>query len=81
MVVIKSPTQIKTPGNLKRAVNYILNEAKTLVSGTAESDLDFPLVYHNGELQIKLVSGNGISDFSVADEEMVMTKNNLFLTF
>ena len=74
MVVIKSPTQIKTPANLKRAVNYILNEAKTLVSGTAESDLDFPLVYHNGELQMKLVSGNGISDFSVADEEMVMTK-------
>lgn len=74
MVVIKSPTQIKTPANLKRAVNYILNEAKTLVSGTAESDLDFPLVYHDGELQMKLVSGNGISDFSVADEEMVMTK-------
>ena len=74
MGVIKSPTQIKTPANLKRAVNYILNEAKTLVSETAESDLDFPLVYHNGELQMKLVSGNGISDFSVADEEMVMTK-------
>ena len=74
MVVIKSPTQIKTPANLKRAVNYILNEAKTLVSGTAESVLDFPLVYHDGELQMKLVSGNGISDFSVADEEMVMTK-------
>ena len=74
MVVIKSPTQIKTPANLKRAVNYILNEAKTLVSGTAESELDFPLVYHDGELQMKLVSGNGISDFSVADEEMVMTK-------
>ena len=74
MVVIKSPTQIKTPANLKRAVNYILNEAKTLVPGTAESNLDFPLVYHDGELQMKLVSGNGFSDFSVADEEMVMTK-------
>ena len=74
MVVIKAPKQIKTPSNLKIAVRYILNEAKTLVSETAESDLDFPLVYHNGELQMKLVSGNGISDFSVADEEMVMTK-------
>lgn len=74
MVVIKTPKQIKTPSNLKIAVRYILNEAKTLVSGTAESDLDFPLVYHNGELQMKLVSGNGISNFSVADEEMVMTK-------
>lgn len=74
MVVIKAPKQIKTPSNLKIAVRYILNEAKTLVSETAESDLDFPLVYHDGELQMKLVSGNGISDFSVADEEMVMTK-------
>ena len=74
MVVIKTPKQIKTPSNLKIAVRYILNEAKTLVSGTVENDLDFPLVYHNGELQMKLVSGNGISDFSVADEEMVMTK-------
>ena len=74
MVVIKTPKQIKTPSNLKIAVRYILNEAKTLVSETAESNLDFPLVYHNGELQMKLVSGNGISDFSVADEEMVMTK-------
>jgi len=74
MVVIKTPKQIKTPSNLKIAVRYILNEAKTLVSGIAESDLDFPLVYHDGELQMKLVSGNGISDFSVADEEMVMTK-------
>lgn len=74
MVVIKAPKQIKTPSNLKIAVRYILNEAKTLVSETAESDLDFPLVYHNGELQMKLVSGDGISDFSVADEEMVMTK-------
>ena len=74
MVVIKTPKQIKTPSNLKIAVRYILNEAKTLVSGTVESDLDFPLVYHDGEFQMKLVSGNGISDFSVADEEMVMTK-------
>ena len=74
MVVIKTPKQIKTPSNLKIAVRYILNEAKTLVSGTVENDLDFPLVYHAGEFQMKLVSGNGISDFSVADEEMVMTK-------
>lgn len=74
MVVIKTPKQIKTPSNLKIAVRYILNEAKTLISGTVESDLDFPLVYHDGEFQMKLVSGNGLSDFSVADEEMVMTK-------
>ncbi len=70
MVVIKTPKQIKTPSNLKIAVRYILNEAKTLVSETAESDLDFPLVYHNGELQMKLVSGNG-DDFGSPHETWI----------
>lgn len=74
MVAIKPPKQIKTPSNLKIAVQYILNEAKTLVQNPGEQDLDFPLVYHNGEMQLKLVSGHGIEDVSVADEEMVMTK-------
>lgn len=74
MVAIKPPIQIKTTGNLKRAVNYILNEAKTLVPNSGDKELDFPLVYHNGEMQVKLVSGHGIEDVNVADEEMVMTK-------
>lgn len=74
MVAIKPPKQIKTPSNLKIAVRYILNEAKTLIQNPGEQDLDFPLVYHNGEMQLKLVSGYGIEDVSVADEEMVMTK-------
>ncbi|WP_303974268.1 relaxase/mobilization nuclease domain-containing protein [Streptococcus merionis] len=74
MVAIKPPKQIKTPSNLKIAVRYILNEAKTLVKGDKETDMDFPLVYHNGEMHLKLVSGHGIEDVSVADEEMVMTK-------
>lgn len=74
MVAIKPPKQIKTPSNLKIAVRYILNEAKTLVSNSGDQELDFPLVYHNGEMQLKLVSGHGIEDLSVADEEMVMTK-------
>ncbi|MCK1226190.1 relaxase/mobilization nuclease domain-containing protein [Streptococcus uberis] len=74
MVAIKPPKQIKTTGNLKRAVNYILNEAKTIVTDSGDNELEFPLVYHNGEMQVKLVSGHGIEDVSVADEEMVMTK-------
>lgn len=74
MVAIKPPIQIKTTGNLKRAVNYILNDAKTVVSGSENKKLDFPLFYHNGEMQVKLVSGHGIEDYSIADEEMVMTK-------
>ncbi|VTP86087.1 relaxase/mobilization nuclease domain-containing protein [Streptococcus equi] len=74
MVAIKPPKQIKTPSNLKIAVRYILNEAKTLVEETKETSTDFPLVYQNGEIQLKLVSGYGIEDVSVTDEEMVMTK-------
>ncbi len=73
MVAIKPPKQIKTPSNLKIAVRYILNEAKTLTN-FVDKELEFPLVYHNGEMQVKLVSGHGIEDVSVADEEMVMTK-------
>lgn len=72
--MIKAPKQIKTPSNLKIAVRYILNEAKTLIRDTSNSNMDFPLVYHNGEMQLKLVSGHGIEDVSVADEEMIMTK-------
>lgn len=74
MVAIKPPKQIKTSSNLKIAVRYILNEAKTLVKDVKETDTDFPLIYHNGEMQLKLVSGHGIEDVSVAAEEMVMTK-------
>ena len=74
MVAIKPPKQIKTSSNLKIAMRYILNEAKTLVEDVKETDTDFPLIYHNGEMQLKLVSGYGIEDVSVADEEMVMTK-------
>lgn len=74
MVAIKPPKQIKTPSNLKIAMRYILNESKTLVEDVKETDTDFPLIYHNGEMQLKLVSGYGIEDVSVADEEMVMTK-------
>lgn len=74
MVAIKPPIQIKTTGNLKRAVNYILNEAKTIVADSGDKELEFPLVYHNGEIKVKLVSGHGIEDYSIADEEMTMTK-------
>lgn len=74
MVAIKPPKQIKTTGNLKRAVNYILNEAKTIVTDSGNKELEFPFVHHNGEMQVKLVSGHGIEDVSAADEEMVMTK-------
>lgn len=75
MVAIKPPKQIKTTRNLKRAVRYILNEAKTLSQEMKlESPIDFPLVFQNGEAKHQLVSGHLIEDVSVADEEMLLTK-------
>lgn len=75
MVAIKPPKQIKTTGNLKRAICYILNEAKTLSQNTnLDSPVDFPLVFQNGEAKHQLVSGHLIEDVSVADEEMILTK-------
>ena len=75
MVVIKPPIQIKTPLNLKIAVRYILNEAKTLSQEMKlESPIDFPLVPQNGEVKRQLVSGHLIEDVSIADEEMLLTK-------
>ena len=75
MVAIKPPKQIKTPSNLKIAVRYILNTAKSVIPQEGfETDIDFPIVWKDHQKQIHLVSSNGIEDYSIADEEMVMTK-------
>ncbi|HEM6115787.1 TPA: relaxase/mobilization nuclease domain-containing protein [Streptococcus suis] len=78
MVAIKPPKQIKTPSNLKIAVRYILNTAKSVIPQEVqegfETDIDFPIVWKDHQKQIHLVSSNGIEDYSIADEEMVMTK-------
>lgn len=75
MVAIKPPKQIKTPFNLKIAVRYILNKAKSVIPQEgSEVDIDFPVIWKNHQKQIHLVSSNGIEDYSIADEEMTMTK-------
>ncbi|NQK16328.1 relaxase/mobilization nuclease domain-containing protein [Streptococcus suis] len=74
MVAIKPPIQIKTPANLKRAVTYILKEAKTVLPMKTKTDFPFPIVSKNGKLHFQLVSGHQIEDVSIADEEMILTK-------
>ncbi|MBF0786665.1 MULTISPECIES: relaxase/mobilization nuclease domain-containing protein [unclassified Streptococcus] len=75
MVAIKPPKQIKTPFNLKIAVRYILNKAKSVIPQQEfETEIDFPIIWKDHKHQIHLVSSNGIEDYSIADEEMVMTK-------
>ena len=75
MVAIKPPKQIKTPANLKIAVRYILNKAKSVIPQEGfETGIDFPVIWKDYQQQIHLVSSNGIEDYSIADEEMVMTK-------
>lgn len=74
MVAIKPPIQIKMQGNLKQAVQYILNSNKTTIKSISEIEENFPIVIKNGEHCIQLVSGHQITDVSIADEEMIMTK-------
>ncbi|HFI0357520.1 TPA: relaxase/mobilization nuclease domain-containing protein [Streptococcus suis] len=74
MVAIKPPIQIKTTANLKRAVTYILKEAKTVLPMKTKTDFPFPIVSKNGKLHFQLVSGHQIEDVSIADEEMILTK-------
>ncbi|HEM3645307.1 TPA: relaxase/mobilization nuclease domain-containing protein [Streptococcus suis] len=75
MVSIKPPIQIKAPSNLKIAVRYILNKAKSVIpQKDFETDFDFPVIWKDHAKQIHLVSSNGIEDYSIADEEMILTK-------
>lgn len=72
MVVTKA-LQIKNTGNLKRAVKYILNEAKT-VDLVVSKDQTFPVILKDGKLQTQLVSGHLIGQESKAAEEFILTK-------
>lgn len=72
MVVTKA-IQIKNTGNLKRAVKYILDEAKT-VELVTNSKQSFPVVLKDGKLQTQLVSGHLIGQERKAAEEFILTK-------
>lgn len=72
MVVTKA-IQIKNTGNLKRAVKYILDEAKT-VELVTNSNQSFPVIFKDGKLQTQLVSGHLIGQERKAAEEFILTK-------
>lgn len=72
MVVTKA-IQIKNTGNLKRAVKYILDEAKT-VELVTNSNQSFPVMLKDGKLQTQLVSGHLIGQERKAAEEFILTK-------
>ncbi|EGJ43002.1 helical hairpin domain-containing protein [Streptococcus sanguinis] len=72
MVVTKA-IQIKNTGNLKRAVKYILDEAKT-VELVTNSNQSFPVILKDGKLQTQLVSGHLIGQERKAAEEFILTK-------
>lgn len=72
MVVTKA-IQIKNTGNLKRAVEYILDEAKT-VELVTNSNQSFPVILKDGKLQTQLVSGHLIGQERKAAEEFILTK-------
>ena len=72
MVVTKA-IQIKNTGNLKRAVKYILDEAKT-VELVTNGNQSFPVIFKDGKLQTQLVSGHLIGQERKAAEEFILTK-------
>lgn len=74
-MVVTKVMQIKRTDRLKRAVSYILNDAKTL-EVNQESSIDFPLVLENGLIYQKLATGHLIVDVESAAEEFILTKKN-----
>jgi len=72
-MVITKAIQIKNTGNLKRAVKYILDEAKT-VELVTNSNQSFPVILKDGKLQTQLVSGHLIGQERKAAEEFILTK-------
>ena len=72
-MVVTKVLQIKAPDRLHRAVNYILNDAKTLELGQDGSN-EFPVVVKDGQLYQQLISGHLISNPWHAADEMILTK-------
>ncbi|MGT2755749.1 relaxase/mobilization nuclease domain-containing protein [Streptococcus ovuberis] len=75
MVVLKIK-QVKSQASLKRVVDYILDQSKTLrVSMDQEYDPedDFPLEFINGHRQEQIVSSHLLTDEVNGYEEMMMT--------
>ncbi|WP_375708938.1 relaxase/mobilization nuclease domain-containing protein [Streptococcus dysgalactiae] len=72
-MVVTKVLQIKKTDSLKRAVKYILDDAKTLESDLSK-EAPFPLVVKNGKVYHQLISGHLVSNLEQADIEMCLTK-------
>lgn len=72
-MVVTKVLQIKKTDSLKRAVKYILDDAKTLETDLSK-DSPFPLVVKDGQVYHQLISGHLVSNLGQADIEMCLTK-------
>lgn len=77
-MVVTKVFQIKKPGNLKNAINYIVNEAKTLkIDDDNNPENIFSYELKDGEVMKRLVSGYDLSDSSDPEtiyEDFILTK-------
>lgn len=73
--------QIKKTENLKRSINYITQDAKTLKAETSTSEQEsFPMELIDGTLCKRLVSGHNLTDESDAEnifDDFVYLKKTL----
>lgn len=72
-MVVTKVLQIKKTDSLKRAVKYILDDAKTLETDLSK-DSPLPLVVKDGQVYHQLISGHLVSNLGQADIEMCLTK-------
>ncbi|HFI0715083.1 TPA: relaxase/mobilization nuclease domain-containing protein [Streptococcus suis] len=74
MVVTKTK-QIKSAKSLSRAVDYIMNGAKTMTDKKLESETQFLSIDHNGVRKYQMVSGHGLSNYKEASTEFLMLQS------
>lgn len=77
-MVVTKVFQIKQPGNLKNAINYIVNDAKTLKADDMNDPENiFSYEVQGGEVFKRLVSGYDLTDSSDKDtvyDDFILTK-------
>ena len=77
-MVVTKVFQIKQPGNLKNAINYIVNDAKTLkVDDMNDPENIYSYEVHGEEVFKRLVSGHDLTDSSDKEtvyDDFVLTK-------
>ena len=81
-MVVTKVLQIKTSKNLKRAIIYITQEAKTLKRDDGKNQDDFAYAYDlvDGQVYKKLVSGydlTNVSDNQMTYDDFIITKKTV----